>query len=47
MAKENVTIRNFDKELWFQFVAKVKMDKKTISEVLEPMLKEYLKKGKK
>lgn len=43
MAKENVTIRNFDKELWFRFVAKVKTEKKNIPEVLEKLISGYLK----
>ena len=43
MTRENVTIRNVDKKLWFKFVAKVKTEKKRIPEVLEKMLEKYIK----
>ena len=42
MAREIVTIRNVDKELWFKFVAHVKTQKKSIAEVLEKLIKEEL-----
>lgn len=39
-----VTIRNCNRDVWLDFVAKCKKERKTAWEVLEPILKEYVKK---
>ena len=41
-----ITIRG-DRNVWIDFVATVKKQKKDVWEVLEPLLKNYIKKNKK
>lgn len=38
-----VTIRDCDRDIWLDFVAKCKKNRKTAWEVLEPILKKYNK----
>ncbi|MEM4260316.1 MAG: hypothetical protein QXG00_03695 [Candidatus Woesearchaeota archaeon] len=45
MGNDIITIRNADRNLWIDFVAKCKKSKKNTWEVLEPMLKEFIKKN--
>ena len=50
--KDRITLNNGivlfgERELWFDFVAQVKKDKKKVWDILEPMIKEYIRKGAK
>ncbi len=40
--KEPITIKG-ERDLWIDFVAKIKKQKKEVWEVLEPFIKQYLK----
>jgi len=42
MTKDVITLRG-DRELWIDFVSKIKKQRKEVWEVLEKMIKDYLK----
>lgn len=41
--KDTITIKG-DRNLWFDFVAKLKKERKEVWQTLEPFIKDYLKK---
>ncbi len=43
--KDIITLRG-NRELWIDFIAKVKKERKEVWEVLERFIKEYIKNGK-
>jgi len=43
MSKDVITLKG-NRDLWIDFVAKIKKEKKEVWEVLEKMILEYLKK---
>lgn len=46
MQKDIMTFRG-DRNIWIDFVAKIKKEKKQIWEVLEKLINKYMKKGEK
>jgi hypothetical protein len=45
MAKDAINLKG-NRELWIDFMSKVKKERKTAWSILEPMIKKYLKKVK-
>lgn len=45
MEAETLTIKSYNRNLWFDFTNIIKKKKKKVWEELEPLLKEYIEKN--